>query len=158
MPKAGIQFSNKDEWYTPKAVVEFFGVFDYDPATTKEQAEEMDILDYDTIETDGLKSDWSEYRKIWINPPFTKKFEFLEKAVHTPSHIFFLTPIETMTTKKFHEIVGDTPFIVHAPNGRIKFHDAAGGGHIASIRDSGLGVLSRNYREKSGIMEIVLGG
>lgn len=128
MPKAGIQFSKRDEWYTPKAVVEFFGVFDYDPATTKEQAEEMDILDYDTIETDGLKSDWSKYHKIWINPPFTKKFEFLEKAVHTPSHIFFLTPIETMTTKKFHEIVGDTPFIVHAPNGRIKFHDAAGGG------------------------------
>lgn len=104
MPKAGIQFSKKDEWYTPKEVVDFFGTFDYDPATTKEQADELGIRNYDTISTDGLKKDWSKYDKIWINPPFTRKFEFLEKAVKCGSHVFFLLPIETLTTKRFHEI------------------------------------------------------
>lgn len=34
MPKAGIQFQKKDEYMTPKKVIDFFGPFDYDPATT----------------------------------------------------------------------------------------------------------------------------
>ena len=78
MAKAGIQFSKKDQWNTPKEVVDFFGPFDYDPATTKEQAEYLGIPNYSTIETDGLKSYWVGYKRIWINPPFTRKFEFLE--------------------------------------------------------------------------------
>ena len=105
MPKAGIQFSKKDEWYTPKDVVDFFGKFDYDPATTKERAKMFGIANYDTIQTDGLKTDWTQYNKIWVNPPFTKKFEFLEKAIKAKKHVYFLIPIETMTTKKFHDIM-----------------------------------------------------
>ena len=72
MSKAGLQFSKKDEWNTPKEVVDFFGSFDYDPATTKKQAEYLGIPNYDTIETDGLKTDWTRFHNIWINPPFTK--------------------------------------------------------------------------------------
>lgn len=135
MAKAGLQFSRKDEWKTPREVVDFFGQFDYDPATTKEQAEYLDILDYDTIDTDGLKSDWGDYGKIWVNPPFTKKFEFLQKAVRTvsefPVKIFFLLPAETITTKKFHEIIGGQPYRMWVPNGRIKFEDGSGGGSPA---------------------------
>ena len=129
MPKAGIQFSKKDEWFTPKEVVDFFGPFDYDPATTKEQAENLDILDYDTITSDGLKSDWSKYKRIWVNPPFTRKFEFLNKAIETvmwhECKIFFLMPAETLTTKKFHEIVGGQPYTLWIPDGRIKFEDGS---------------------------------
>lgn len=80
MSKGAINFSSNDEYFTPKTLVDKFGKFDYDPATTKEKAEEMGIDDYDTIETDGLKSDWTKFKKIWINPPFTMKNEFLEKA------------------------------------------------------------------------------
>ena len=130
MAKAAIQFQKKDEYMTPKEVVDFFGPFDYAPATTKEQAEYLDILDYDTIETDGLKSDWSDYNKIWINPPFTKKFDFLQKTFETvlrhPTKVFFLLPAETITTKKFHEIVGGQPYRMWIPNGRIKFDDGSG--------------------------------
>lgn len=75
MAKAGTQFSKKDEWYTPIEVFQTFGPFEYDPATTKEQAEKFGVSHYDTIETDGLKSDWTKYHSIWINPPFTKKFD-----------------------------------------------------------------------------------
>lgn len=129
MAKAGLQFKDKDEWYTPKEVVEFFGPFDYDPATTKEQAEKLDILDYDTKETNGLESDWSDYDKIWINPPFTRKFDFLNKAVETvmwnECKIFFLMPAETITTKRFHDIMGGQPYTLWIPNGRIKFEDGS---------------------------------
>lgn len=128
MPKAGLQFQKKDEYMTPKEVVDFFGPFDYDPATTKEQAKALGILNYDTILSDGLKTDWSQYNKIWINPPFTRKFEFLEKAVKTDAHIFFLMPIETMTTGKFHKIMDNYGggYIMWIPNGRIKFDDGSG--------------------------------
>lgn len=128
MPKAGIQFSQKDEWYTPKEVIDFFGPFDYDPATTDAQAKVFGISNYDTISTDGLKTDWSKFDKIWINPPFTRKFEFLKKAINTHSHIFFLMPIETMTTGKFHEIMKGYGggYIMWIPNGRIKFDDGSG--------------------------------
>lgn len=131
MPKAGLQFQKKDEYMTPKEVVDFFGPFDYDPATTKEQAEHLGIPNYDTIETDGLKADWTQYHSIWINPPFTKKFEFLYKlmmSLSLPNHIrtvCVLLPIETLTTKRFHEIVKE-PFNLIVPNGRIKFDDGSG--------------------------------
>ena len=131
MPKAGIQFQKKDEYMTPKEVVDFFGPFDYDPATTKEQAEYLGIPHYDTIETDGLKADWTQYHSIWINPPFTKKFDFLYKLMNSlslPNHIrtvCVLLPIETLTTKRFHQIVKE-PFNLIVPNGRIKFDDGSG--------------------------------
>lgn len=132
MAKAGIQFKKKDEWYTPKKVVDYFGPFDYDPATTEEKAKEFGIPYYDTIDTDGLKREWNQFEKIWINPPFTRKFEFLQKAASVVewSHtkIFFLLPIETMTTRKFHEIMNGVSYEMHVPNGRIKFEDKEGGG------------------------------
>lgn len=105
MPKAGIQFTDKDEWYTPKEVVDFFGPFDYDPATTDDRAKYFGIKNYDTIMTDGLKKDWTKFNKIWINPPFTLKFEFLEKAVKCNKHVFFLIPIESIVTHRFNDIM-----------------------------------------------------
>lgn len=83
MSKGQANFTKDNEYYTPKNVVKFFGEFDYDPATTKEKAEEFGIKNYDTIETDGLKTDWSKYKRIWINPPFSDKHKFLEKAYET---------------------------------------------------------------------------
>lgn len=132
MPKAGIQFKKKDEYWTPKEVVDLFGPFDYDPATTKEQAENFGIPYFDTKETDGLKREWNQFGRIWINPPFTRKFEFLQKAASVVewSHtkIFFLLPIESMTTKKFHQIMDGVPYRMWLPNGRIKFESAEGRG------------------------------
>lgn len=102
-------YSSDNEYYTPKELVSRFGDFDYDPATTQEKAKEFGVSAFDTIETDGLKSDWTKYKRIWINPPFTMKKEFLAKAVGTYSQthadIFMLLPIEFLTTKKFHETV-----------------------------------------------------
>ncbi len=87
-----------------------FGQFDYDPATTKEKAEEFDISNYDTIETDWLSKDWTLYKRIWINPPFTRKHEFMVKAWETyqiaKNEIYILFPIEFLTTARFHNSIG----------------------------------------------------
>ena len=109
MPKAGLMFAKKDDWATPKSIVAHFGKFDYDPATTKAKADEFGVANFDTIETDGLKSDWTRFRRIWINPPFTRKQEFLKKAVETfwqtKADIYILLPIDFLTTKSFYDIL-----------------------------------------------------
>lgn len=139
MPKAGVQFSKKDEWYTPKEVIDAFGPFDYDPCTTKERAEYFGIPNYDTIETDGLETDWADYKKIWCNPPFTRKFEFLLKATQSleemdgDAEIYFLMPIDSLTTRIFNEIISGTDYELIIPNGRIKFEDANGGGQFTGF-------------------------
>ena len=130
MSKGAINFSSNDEYFTPKWLVDRFGKFDYDPATTKEKSDELGIKNYDTIETDGLKSDWTKYKRIWANPPFTLKNEFLQKAQEyfdeTGGDVYLLLPIGYLTTKKFHEICGGAR--VYLPNGRIKFENSVGGG------------------------------
>ena len=116
--------TEQDNCYTPKYLVDYFGEFDYDPATTKKQAEYLNINNYDTIESDGLSKEWN-YRKIWINPPFSLKFEFLEKAIESykkyNNEIYMLFPIESMTTKKWIDIVKDTKFKLYIPAYRIGF-------------------------------------
>ena len=126
MSKGAINFSNDNEYYTPKSLVDRFGKFDYDPATTKEKADEFGIIFYDTIETDGLKRDWTLFNKIWINPPFTHKHIFLQKACETYKNnpnveIYMLFPIEFLTTKRFHKITEGYGGKIWLPNGRIKF-------------------------------------
>ena len=119
-----------DERYTPKPVVDYFGEIDYDPATTSEKAKEFGISNYDTIETDGLSKDWTKYKRIWINPPFTKKVEFLSKAVETynktGADIYFLCPIEYLTTRQFSSIVKGCK--IYIPTGRISFVNGQAGG------------------------------
>ena len=77
MAKSQVQFTKDNEYYTPKEFVARFGEFDYDPATTKEKAEEFGIENYDTIETDGLSADWTQYKRIWINPGINGKMEYI---------------------------------------------------------------------------------
>lgn len=125
MSRGALNFSQKNEWYTPKYIVDKFGPFDYDPATTEEKAREFGVKAFDTIETDGLKADWTKYESIWINPPFTKKKEFLRKAVETfietGAYICFLCPINYITTKDFHNAIDEVGCDFYIPKGRIKF-------------------------------------
>jgi phage N-6-adenine-methyltransferase len=128
MPINYINLSKNDEWYTPKYLVEYFGKFEYDPATTIEKATEFGIEHYDTIETNGLKSEWSIYKKIWLNPPFSLKKEFLIKAVETynqvKNDIYICIPVNYLTTKQFHNIVKGC--CIYLPNGRFKFEHING--------------------------------
>ena len=115
MAKSQVQFTKDNEYYTPNEFVLLFGNFDYDPATTKEKAMEFGIKNYDTIETDGLKQDWTPYKRIWINPPFTIKHLFMAKAWETyqkvKNEIYILFPIEFLTTARFHNSVGGADYL-----------------------------------------------
>jgi hypothetical protein len=133
MSKGAINFNETTiEYYTPKSLADMFGKFDYDPATTAEQASRLDIPNYDTIETDGLKTDWTQYKRIWINPPFNIKHHFWDKACETyakcRNEIYFLCPISFLTTKRFHKSLDDRDLNVYIslPNGRVGFINEEG--------------------------------
>lgn len=131
MSKGNLNFNESNiEYYTPKYIVDMFGPFDYDPATTPAQAEYLGIPNYDTKETDGLLADWTKYKRIWINPPFNIKHLFVEKACQTyaksHSDIFILVPIEALTTGRFHNSLKGLGCKVYLPNRRIKFMSGVG--------------------------------
>lgn len=140
MSKGAVNFNETAiEYYTPKSIVDFFGEFEYNPATTEEQAQRLGIPNYDTKETDGLKSDWMKYRSIWINPPFNKKHLFWDKACETYSKhrivIWMLCPIAFLTTKRFHKSLNDRRLEVAVviPDGRIKFINQYGVGRTPAF-------------------------
>lgn len=131
MTKWAVNFETGNvEYYTPKFVVDYFGVFDYDPATTEKQAKYLGIKKYDTKETDGLSQDWTKYKNIWINPPFDKKHLFFVKAIKTykasNNNIYFLCPIEFLTTARFYTSREQCGVKLYIPNGRIKFQSGVG--------------------------------
>ena len=128
MAKHNVQFTKDNEYYTPKSFVERFGKFDYDPATTKEKALDLGIPIFDTIDTNGLLRDWTKFKRIWINPPFTLKHFFISKAWDTyqqvKNEIYILFPIEFLTTLRFHNSVKGGK--IYIPDGRIKFESGLG--------------------------------
>ena len=121
MSNGAIRFSEEVEYYTPKYIVDKFGPFDFDPATTEGQA-------FSDKEHDGLSMVLTCYNRIWITPPFTRKKEFLKKAVDTwklsRNEIYILLPISFLTTKSFHDIVKGAK--IYLPNSRIKFESPTG--------------------------------
>lgn len=167
MLNSKLQFTTKDDWFTPKYIYDFFNYgsifpIDYDPCTTKEQAKRFGIKNYDTIESDGLKSNWFNYHHLWINPPFSKKFEFLEKACElircTKEYefrtVFIVLPFESLDTKKFHEIIGELKYSLHLFNGRINYEN--GKGKSPAFATTVVEIKSGNFLQRSVIHPVNL--
>ena len=68
---------------------------------------------------------------IVTNPPFNIKYEIIKRCLEFGKPFILLLPLETMSTKTFHKIVGDTKFDLIVPIGRSKFL------HAGKIRDVG---------------------
>lgn len=134
MSKGALNFNEQAvEYYTPKKLIDYFGPFDYDPATTREQAMYHGIHLYTTKENNGLITDWTAFKRIWINPPFNQKKEFWAKAVETyrraNNQIYFLCPTSFLTTKAF--TTWHQPIHLYIPEGRIAFETLPCGNGIA---------------------------
>lgn len=74
--------NNKDRWETPPkefgVISEAFGGFDLDVAAS----DENHLCDrYFTAEIDALIQEWITEKFWWCNPPFSKKEEFIRKAI-----------------------------------------------------------------------------
>lgn len=103
---AKIARSNKtDEYTTPGDILQFAREilevknFDLDPATMPDNNTKANK--FFTKADDGLTKEW--VGKIWINPPFSKNKEFIQKAIDSyhvgrADKIIYLTRSEYRTT------------------------------------------------------------
>lgn len=126
MDKSKIYANSKDEWYTPKHIVDMFGPFDLDTASDEYNSKRLGIPHYFSKDNSGLDNDW--FGNVWCNPPFSLKKEFIKKAREEVDkgncNVYMLLPM-SFETKAFHDyILGKA--IIYIPNKRISFETTEG--------------------------------
>ena len=131
-----IQTAKTHEWETPQDLFDKLNAefhFELDPCATIDNAK---CDRFFTIEQDGLAQDWTQYRSIFVNPPYGREIAlWAEKAYETArsgkSTVVLLVPART-DTKWFHDYVlgkAEIRFI----RGRIRFGGAKAGAPFPSV-------------------------
>lgn len=102
-PKTRLRmFSSKDQtWSTPQWLFDklnsIFG-FELDPCAETQTAK---CKNYYTKEEDGLKQDWSKFKSVYVNPPFSKELPLWCKKCYEEAskcnHIVMLISARTDT-------------------------------------------------------------
>jgi phage N-6-adenine-methyltransferase len=71
-----------DVWCTPKWVIDKIGLSDLDPCGHLPNGEPVvkTALNYFTEKEDGLKQDWSKYKTVFCNFPYSESREWLKKC------------------------------------------------------------------------------
>ncbi len=147
---SALMFSKaSDEWSTPREFwrelhAEFS--FDHDAAASSENCKMASYfgLDHPWPECrDALSADWSKFGEtFWLNPPYSKCWEFITKAAHEASKgctVVCLVPSRT-DTRWWHENVWDRVTYWARPGveirfikGRLKFGGADQGAPFPSV-------------------------
>lgn len=119
-----VHFSSiSNEWETPKDLfIKYDNIYHFqlDAAATKENTL---CKNYYTIENDSLVQNWSQYKSIWLNPPYGRQIgKFIKKAYEESLKnctVVCLIPART-DTSYFHDYClkyGKIEFL----RGRLKF-------------------------------------
>lgn len=111
----------KDVWQTPKEITDLLPEIDLDPCAGKDTS-----IGKENWRQYGLIKHW--YGNVFVNPPFTMKNEFLEKAVteHEKGNtdlIFFITPDSTDTKSWWHKWIKPYSTYIWFSKGRIAYID-----------------------------------
>lgn len=117
---------NKDEWYTPKHIVDMFGPFDLDAAGNEYNSKRLGIPKFYSKENSALDKEW--HGKVWCNPPFSIKDKFIAKAREQVDkgncEVYFLMPMRMEIIAVHKHIMGKAKLYI--PNGRISFETPEG--------------------------------
>jgi len=123
----------KDVWQTPSEILTLLEAGD-SPSITTDPCAGMntaigETYNY-TVDDDGLTKPW--VGKTFVNPPFSNKTAWLQKAVDehttsrdfsTPSVIYVLTPDSTDTKSWWHTYIAPFATYVWFSEGRVSFID-----------------------------------
>jgi phage N-6-adenine-methyltransferase len=113
--------NSKDDWETPITLfrpLDKIFHFNLDAAADKSNTLCVRFL------TDALTERWGVHRRVWCNPPFSMKEEFLGKALEErqkQEHIVFLLPNNARETEWWNDMV--VPYADQVINliGRVNF-------------------------------------
>jgi hypothetical protein len=114
----------KDEWLTPKHIIEALGPFDLDPCASEIRPWET-AQNYYTREDDGLVQPWGECF-IFCNPPYGKMSEaWLKKLKNHPRGGIALIFARTETSMFVSEVWNGADALLFL-FGRLYFYNTAG--------------------------------
>jgi hypothetical protein len=114
--------SGKDEWLTPRFIVEALGPFDLDPCSPIERPWSTAKKHY-TLLDDGLSQQWDG--RVWCNPPYgAETGKWLKKmAKHNNGIALIFARTET---KNFFDFVWDKAKAIMFLKGRLSFYHVNG--------------------------------
>lgn len=112
----------KEDWITPKYIVDELGEFDLDPCASHYNKNKYAEKEY-FIEDDGLKQDWSG--RVWCNSPYGRKTEpFVKKLAKHGNGIALI--FARVDTKLWHDTIFRLADAIFIFKGRLKFIDMEG--------------------------------
>ncbi|MGD8777707.1 MAG: DNA N-6-adenine-methyltransferase [Ignavibacteria bacterium] len=116
--------STKDEWLTPKYIIEALGEFDLDPCSPLTLNRPWDTAKkHLTLMDDGLKHEWKG--RVWLNPPYGKKaVKWIKKLQFHGNGIALL--YARTDTKMFFDHIWNNADSIFFIKGRIKFYHSNG--------------------------------
>ena len=127
LPYKAVMSSDKQDWETPQELFEKLNDefhFELDAFASDKNAK---CKHYFTEEDDSFQQDWTKYKSIFINPPYTSKVqdEVLKKINDTISTdwdgvIVLLIPART-DTKRWHDYIFNKADDIRFLRGRLKF-------------------------------------
>ncbi|MHC1753657.1 DNA N-6-adenine-methyltransferase [Humidesulfovibrio sp.] len=114
--------NGKDEWLTPKHLLERLGSFDLDPCAPVVRPWSTAAKHY-TVHDNGLIQEW--HGRVWLNPPYgTQTASWLARlAMHRNGIALVFARVDT---KAFHEWVWPEADAVLFLRGRITFYNVDG--------------------------------
>ena len=121
-----VHSSTSDEWETPEWLFDYFDNkynFGLDAAASDKNRL---CTKWFTEEDNALKQSWKGYGNVFVNPPYSKNQQFLEKIVDELDGSFYIvTLIPARTdTKYFHDLILSTAEQLYFIKGRLKFSEA----------------------------------
>lgn len=123
--------TEKDVWQTPDEIVdpiqEHMNI-DLDPCAGKDT--DIGDTNFKPPEDNGLENFWNvtDNAVVFMNPPFSKKVEFIKKALseyksNNVQTVFILTPDSTDVKSWWHSLIAKHCPYTYFPKGRINYVD-----------------------------------
>lgn len=125
----GPSHTRTDVWITPQWVINAIGVSDLDPCGWLPSGSPIvkTATHYFVEETDGLSQDWSPYKTVFVNFPYSKSLEWMTKCAAESKkgcEIIVLCFVRSETKAWQHNVKTATG--INLINKRIKFLDSNG--------------------------------
>lgn len=108
-----------DIWLTPKSIIDLLGPFDLDPCAATNAPWPTARCHFTEVD-DGLTQSWESHGIVWLNPPYSTVWQWLERLASHPAGGIALIFARTETAG-FHSRVFATADAIAFPRGRITF-------------------------------------
>lgn len=115
---------NKDEWLTPRFILNSLGAFDLDPCAPVDKLRPWDTAHiHYSKEDNGLSKEWKG--RVWCNPPYGKNtFLWIRKLANHGNGIALI--FARTETRGFHSEIWNKADSIFFLKGRLKFHHITG--------------------------------